>query len=346
MLLAARKPMDASGATGPAGARRSRLLRIVARILPIVLAALVVLLLARQLPAATRALAGARPIAFLSIVFFFAWNHVATLGWRVLLRATGVSPASFSELVRLRIEAQAVNQVVPAAGVAGEALRTVRAGRRSDLGASSLATILDNACGTVSGLAFATGALAYHLASRGGEDRLRALMATVLAALALIVVAVFLPFHVAPRVLPHLSPASSVRWLVEPLAKSGAEIRRALCAAIALRFGERVLAVGEVYVLFHAVGAPLSVPAAALVSAVLVAVSFAAFFSPGQIGVAEAATAAMGVILGFSVAQGLAAGLLRRARQLAVCALGAVSLLVRRREKKPEAGCSPAEEPS
>ena len=112
--------------------------------------------------------------------------------------------------------------------------------------------------------------------------------------------------------------------------------------AVGLRFAERLIAVGEIYVVFYAVGAPVSLGSAALISAVLVAVSFSVFFSPGQLGFAEAATAATGVLVGVSAAHGLAAALLRRVRQLSVCALGAVSLVVRRRASRAQPEARPA----
>jgi uncharacterized membrane protein YbhN (UPF0104 family) len=99
---------------------------------------------------------------------------------------------------------------------------------------------------------------------------------------------------------------------------------------------ERIVAVGETYAVFHAVGASISISGAAVISAVLVAVSFAAFFSPGQLGAAEAATALVSGALGFSAAAGLSAALLRRARQLLVCALGLLSMLLRNYQTAPE----------
>jgi uncharacterized membrane protein YbhN (UPF0104 family) len=136
-------------------------------------------------------------------------------------------------------------------------------------------------------------------------------------------------FRFAPRWLPRLSATNPLRGLVGPFGDRLLDIRQKFRTALALRLLERIVAVGETYAVFHAVGAPVSLSGAALISAVLVAVSFVAFFSPGQLGAAEAATALIGGILGFSAAAGLSAALLRRARQLAVCALGIASMLLR-----------------
>ena len=225
-----------------------------------------------------------------------------------------------------------MNQLVPTAGVAGEALRAVRAAGGRDVGPASLATVLDNVAGLMSGLVFAASALALHLHTRSGAGLLRALMVSVAGALALSLVSAFVLFHFAPRWLPRLSASNPLRGLVGPFRERVLDIRHTFRNAVGLRLLERLVSIGETYAVFHAVGAPISLSGAALVSAVLVAVSFVAFFSPGQLGAAEAATAVTSAALGFSAAIGLSAALLRRARQLFVCALGLVSMLARNYE--------------
>jgi uncharacterized membrane protein YbhN (UPF0104 family) len=311
-------------------ATRTRIRQVAVRLLPFALVAWLPFSQHRQLGVAATALREARPVALLSLVLFFGWNQMATLSWRGLLRGAGVKTRSLGELVRLRIEAQAVNQLVPTAGVAGEALRAISVGGRSELGAASLATALDNAAGTASGLVFATGAVALYLEADAGHADMRALLLTGTAALVLLVIVIALPFHLAPRLLPHLSRTNPLRAVIDPFAQHEREIRRAFRTAVGLRFCERLLAVGEIYIVFHAVGAPISPSIAALMSAILVMVSFAAFFLPGQLGAAEAAVVSASVLLGLSPALGLSAALLRRARQLVVCVLGVASLLLRR----------------
>jgi uncharacterized membrane protein YbhN (UPF0104 family) len=308
---------------------RARLRRTLARVLPLILAGIFLIPFREQMPAAISAVRKAHPVALVSLPVFFLWNQLATLAWRGLLRAVGASPIRLGELVRLRIEAQAVNQLVPTAGVAGEALRAVRAAGGRDVGPASLATVLDNVAGLMSGLAFAACALAFHSYTESGGRPLQALMASVAGALVFSVVAAFAMFRLVPRWLPRLSEKNPLRALVGPLRERVCDIRQTFRKAVALRLLERIVAVGETYAVFHAVGAPVSLSGAALISAVLVAVSFVAFFSPGQLGAAEAATAVISGVLGFSVATGLSAALLRRARQLLVCALGLVSMALR-----------------
>lgn len=307
--------------------------RRISQALAIALVVLAAVALQRQLPEAVRGVLRAHPIALAAVGLFFVWNHVATLAWRALLRATSDSVPSLTELTRLRIEAQAVNQVVPSAGVAGEALRTVRAARGPDVAPAALATALDNVAGTLAGLGFALPvgiiALAGHAASGtiGIESALLALGLS----LALLGGATAAFFHLVPEWLPRLSPGSRLYRLLAPFTDRNRVVRRAFVRALGLRFVERVVAIGEVYVLFHAVGAPISIAESALISALLVVVSFAAFFVPGQLGAAEAATTAVSSFLGIPPAVGLSAALLRRARQLFVCVLGLASFFGRRR---------------
>jgi uncharacterized protein (TIRG00374 family) len=303
---------------------------VVRRFAPLVLVALSFVLLRRQLPDAAREIAHARPIALLCLPLFFVWNELASVAWRLLLRASGVTAAPLRRLVRLRIEAQAVNQIVPAAGLAGEGMRAVRAGGPGELAAASFATLLDNVAGTMSGLVFAIVALGLHFQQvrEGARDEIRTMMLTTVVALALLVIAVALPFQLGHKLVPRLSPEGRARRLLAPFADRRLSIRRALRDAVALRFGERLLSCAEVYVFFVALGAPVSIADAALITAVFIVVSFTVFFLPGQLGAAEAAVAMSSSLIGVPPALGLSVALLRRARQLAVCVIGLVSILV------------------
>ena len=321
-------------AVQPARASRgrawARLGRIIAQLLPFVLASLVLWLLRAQLPRAVVSVRSAHPIALCSIALFFAWNQLATLCWQRLLVAAGVRAPPLGTLVRLRIETQAVNQLVPTGGLAGEALRAVRAAEPGQIGAASMATVLDNAAGTFSGLVFALSAVSLHLYALHGNRELAALLPSAGAALGLLVALVFLPFYLAPRWQPHLRQNSRLRELLDPFTRRGVEVKRAFGVGVGLRFVERLLGAAEVFVLFRAVGAPVSLGDAALLSAVFEIVSFTVFFVPGQLGAAEGAVVAGAAFLGIPAALALSAALLRRARQLFVCVLGVVLLLLRR----------------
>ncbi len=104
---------------------------------------------------------------------------------------------------------------------------------------------------------------------------------------------------------------------------------------MALRFCERILSGAEVYVFFVALGAPVSVADAALITAVFIVVSFTVFFLPGQLGAAEAAVAMSSSLIGVPAALGLSVALLRRSRQLAVCVIGLVSMLLAKQHQLP-----------
>lgn len=298
-------------------------------LLPLVLAVLLFVSLRSEFPEVGETLRNAQPVALLCVPLFLIWNHAAALAWARLLHAAGVSGIGLARLARLRIEAQAVNQVVPSAGLAGEVFRTTFAAGPSQLGSASVATALDNVAGTIAGLVFAITAVALHLFERSGPSELGPLALYGMVALILVLVLAALPFVFASRWLVLLTAKSSLRDTVEIFSSHAATLRRALRDAVALRFLERALGVVEIWILFRATGATLSVTEAALISAVIVLVSIAAFFVPGQLGVAEAAVSSAAVLLGFPAALGLSAALLRRARQLLVCAAGIISLLLR-----------------
>jgi uncharacterized membrane protein YbhN (UPF0104 family) len=105
-----------------------------------------------------------------------------------------------------------------------------------------------------------------------------------------------------------------------------------------------VIAIGETYVVFRAVGASISIVDAAFVSAVLVIVSLTVFFVPGQLGASEAAVAASSAVIGLPASVGLSAALLRRARQLLVCVVGLVFLLMRKHSSRRLDSAKPIEE--
>jgi uncharacterized membrane protein YbhN (UPF0104 family) len=104
---------------------------------------------------------------------------------------------------------------------------------------------------------------------------------------------------------------------------------------VGLRFCERILSGAEVYVFFVALGVPVSIADAALITAVFIVVSFTVFFLPGQLGAAEAAVAMTSTLIGVPAALGLSVALLRRARQLAVCITGLVSMLMTKQDPVP-----------
>ncbi|HEV8247264.1 MAG TPA: lysylphosphatidylglycerol synthase domain-containing protein [Polyangiaceae bacterium] len=304
-------------------------------LLPPVVAVLLFASLWREFPQALATIGRTRPLALLALPLFVIWNQVATVAWQRLLRAAGASEATLSALVRFRIEAQAINQLVPSAGLAGEVMRTASAAGSVRIVPAALATTLDNVAGTAAGLVFALAAITPRLLSPAGDGDFAKLALAGGLGLSLLASVCALPFLAAPRFLARFAPEGLAHEFCALFVERDRALRRALRHALALRLMERVLGAAEMYVLFRATGQDVSLADAALVSAVIVLVSFAAFFLPGQIGVAETAVSSVGVLLGIPAAAGLSAALLRRARQLVVCLVGVVSLLVRRFGLRP-----------
>ena len=94
--------------------------------LVLALAALAFLLLvSRQaLVTATLTLTHLKSIALLALLAFALWTLASAVAWRALLASSGIRKTPrLGHLWLIRLEAQAVNLVLPLAGVGGEALR-------------------------------------------------------------------------------------------------------------------------------------------------------------------------------------------------------------------------------
>src|SRR5690606_33194653 len=99
------------------------------------------------------------PWFLLAIALFLVLNVVAAEGWRRMLVATSPSgqAASVWRCSVLRIEAHAINHLVPLAGLGGEALKATLVARsrtRAEIAMAATATVLDNVAGAVAGFAF------------------------------------------------------------------------------------------------------------------------------------------------------------------------------------------------
>jgi hypothetical protein len=309
--------------------RGDRTTKLLIRFAPLALALVLAGIFRERVAESFRVLRDARPTILWVVPLFLLWNHVAAVGWRTVLSVVVPDdrlPSSF-RLGVLRIQSQAVNAVLPTAGLGGEVLRAalaVRAEKRLLPGAMT-ATALDNVAGTVAGLAFAVPSLFFVLA-RHGDAPFQALFASALAALAAIVVLSNLPFYLAPRVLARVTSKSMLTRLLDPFATRRQSVARAFRRDVAWRLLERVLGAVEVFIAFHALGVDVSPIDAAAVSATFVVVSFVVFVIPGQLGVAELSATFVGTMLGVPPSVGLAVALLRRSRQWLVCAAGLVLL--------------------
>jgi uncharacterized membrane protein YbhN (UPF0104 family) len=211
---------------------------------------------------------------------------------------------------------------------------------------TALATALDNVAGAIAGLGFAVpvGFAVLFFRARAPRTEMNARLVMVAAAFALLMLIMVLSFRLAPWFLARIPSEHPLRKWLAPIDTRSSALKKAFGRTVLLRFIERLIATGETYVVFRAVGASISIVDAAFVSAVLVIVSLTVFFVPGQLGASEAAVAASSAFIGLPVSVGLSAALLRRARQLLVCVVGLLFLLVRRHSSQRLDSAKPIEE--
>lgn len=268
-------------------------------------------------------------LAVLAALGLFAvWTCAAAVGWLALLRAAvpaGVPLPPLRRLVLIRVQAQALNFVLPTAGLAGEGLRALSAAQCPEaVRGSVVATVLDNLATAVAGLTIAAAAVPL-LAVAYREPWQVGLVGSV----ALVVLGVTVenvPFVLAPRLLRLFRPSGKIAGLLDVVANRP-DLHPAHRRAVAWHLLERVVSVGEVHAVMIALGTGASLADSTAVTAVFVLVSFAAFFVPAQLGVAEVAVVMACIALGFPAEVGIAVALVRRTRQLTVCALGLILLL-------------------
>ncbi|HEY3351646.1 MAG TPA: lysylphosphatidylglycerol synthase domain-containing protein [Polyangia bacterium] len=279
---------------------------------------------------ALRRLAGLTPVALLSLPLFWLWNHVASVGWRGLLHVAhdGDHVPGSARLTVVRIEAQALNVVLPLASIGGDVLRSSLVARgRARLASSASAVVLDTTAATIAGLLFTVGGVALRFGSL--PLRLGAQLAVLLGTLA-VAVALFQ----VPRVLGRLArwrrlaPGSAVRRALRVFALPRAAFAPALRWAVLCHLVERVLTAGEVYILAHALGLRIGPVDALFAAAVMTGFTLFMFFIPAQAGAAEGGMALAFATLGLGSPAGLAVALARRGRQLITTAAGLTLLLV------------------
>ncbi len=272
------------------------------------------------------------PAVAAALVLFVIWTVVASEGWRVLLRAAVPDDPGAPTLARLsliRVQAQAVNFVLPTGGLAGEGLRAVSAaGTPAAVRGSVAAIVLDNVATGVAGLTISAATIPLLLAVSHAPWHTTVLSGVALVALA--VLSAWLPFALAPRLLRVVDPARRVARVLQVLSDH-ARLRPAFRRAVLWHFLERIITVGEVYVVFVSLRVPGTAVDAAVLSSVFILASFALFFIPGQIGAAELLLLMACLGLGLPPAIGISVALVRRSRQLAVSVVGLLLLLAARR---------------
>ena len=254
---------------------------------------------------------------FPAFALFLTWNHVATIAWRDLVVATsdGAETPSIWRLTVLKLEAQALNLLLPAAG------EVVRAGRMADR-PGRISVVLDLIATTIAECAFVVLALMVHPHFRPNHASTQVLLAGFAGA----VVAAW-------GWLPALGAPLAARFsFLAPLRR---EFQPAFRRAVFWHLVECVLGAGEIWLFSATLRVPLSPAAIIFTAAAVRAMGSLVFFIPGELVAADGSLVWALTAFGHPVSAGLALAFARRARQLLVFAVGTLLLLVDMRRRSP-----------
>jgi hypothetical protein len=300
-----------------------------------------------MLRAAARTLGEISWLAVLALPVFCLWTLAAAEAWRRLMASSGVAAIpSLARLWLVRLEAQAVNLVVPLAGLGGEALRAAVLHRQTKQPVESAVSVASD-IGSEIAACFAFVVVSASLGWRSIPFGTPARVGLVLSSAAIVV---------CVRVLPPWLARISGRWSGKTLSRF-----RALCAAIARtpraawwsslawHMVERALIAAETWLYARSLGFHLSIVGAAVATAVMTLLSSLLFFVPAQVGAADGGIAIGLGWLGAPWSIGLAVAFARRLRQVLVaivglCLLAGTLVLVRKTVRQGAPGMHPVAE--
>jgi len=244
-----------------------------------------------------------------ALALFVVWNHVATLAWRRLAVATAteeITPPLW-RLALLRFQGQALNLLFPAAG------EVARAAGMADH-RSRVSIVLDLVSCAIAEVAFAASALLLHPNLRRTRFPAAVLLAAIVAA------GWWLPVLVRVVGKRLASRFQGLTWL-------RSDAQDAFRRAVGWHALECILSAGEVWLFSKGMGLALPLASIYVAAAAVRTGTTIIAFVPGQIGVAEGSLVWAMTSLGHPASAGLALAFARRARQVVVIALGALSLL-------------------
>jgi len=255
------------------------------------------------------------------------------IGWRVLFAPGRRPPLGVTGLIRWVSES--VNALLPVAQVGGEIVRAGLISRRSlvpipavSSGEAAGTVIVDLTTGLIATAVFSLLGLALLLDDESGWAAGEAALWAIggLAAMIALFVVVqrgrgvsrFVEF-VAGR----LTSGAASGFQVETRALEATFKRLwadpgALTRSTAWRLASFLASAGEVWLILHLMGTPISIEDAVTLEALSTAARSAAFAVPGGLGVQEASLLALGAALGIPAPATLALALVKRVREIAV----------------------------
>ncbi len=290
--------------------------------------------------------------ALWTLPLFWLWNHAASVGWRTLLPGSSERPSAL-RLGVIRIQAQAVNLVLPTGSVGGDIVRTALVAHRPGGWTRDAPPVaLDTAASAVAGMLFSVAGLAlFPSKSPGGVMAMALLLGLAVLLLCGVYFTPSLARLAVRRGWGRRRP--TLQSLVRNLADSPARMRAAMRRCIGWHLVERVLMAVEVPVIAYGLGIRMTPAQVLFVAAVVTAISLLLFIVPGQVGAIEGGMSLAFAAVGLPPIAGLSVALVRRARQLAVMLSGFLILAIsqghasfRMTNHLAAAGATPARVPS
>jgi glycosyltransferase 2 family protein len=286
------------------------------------------------------------------ILAFFA----NTLGWRAAFPSGGRLP-SFGQLLLARVAGDAANYLTPTATMGGEFIRVRMLQGQAPVAALVASVMVAKLTQTVGLVAFVTSGLLLvvddmhlpagaHWGILGGLT----LFAAVLTGLLLMQRRGLLApaLRLADR-WPALRFLASLRSSVEQIDAEMARVHRESFGRIVLSSASFALGFAcgiiESYLILWFFGIPVSLKLALAVEVLGVALNNVMFFVPLRAGTQEAGKALVFAVLGLDPAQGLAAGVICRIRELTWAFVG-LAILARSRLQNQSLPASPEASPS
>ena len=256
----------------------------------------------REIADAARQLRALSPVVVLVIPLFMAWNLAGVAGWRRLIEAAdegGPIPSPWT-LWLIRLQAQAVNLLVPSGGVGGEVLRVTLLAKRTGRAVhGTSAVVLDNLASTSAGVLFSVAWLATgrRLYPATGPS----LAAVIIAGGALVTLCASFPLALTVAARTRGRPAGKTLGPVLALFRdSPKRLAVGYAQSIAWHVGERMLTAGEIYVAMRALGLDATPWDALFATAMMTGLTLVFFFVPAQVGPAELGLVAAFSAIGFS----------------------------------------------
>jgi 1L-myo-inositol 1-phosphate cytidylyltransferase len=263
-----------------------------------------------------------------------AWLFVQAWAWHLVQRSY-FRPVPLLPMFRARIICDALNTLIPAANVGGEAARAFLIKRYAPLTEGIPGVLADKTIEFFATTLFlALGFLVSLLSLRLPGWMTGA--AAVSFGITFVCIGVFIVFQ-----------RKGVRWTLDRVAKIVPGVRGFIdsrqgpikeldanmklvysrfswrtIAAAGLHFANRLFGVAEVYIVLRVLGTGASVIQALFISTGVTLINTAFFFVPGHFGIMESGHVLILQSLGFTAALGLSLGVIRRIRKLAMAALG------------------------